>query len=423
MAEPTTAAPDLATFADEARAWLDANAERKKFDDSGERAIVWGEGEFSVSVFHNLSFEEEKAIIDEAAAWTQKKAEVGYHKITWEPEFGGMGLSKDHEKVFQRLEAEYVTPGGHETHSVTTHLMAPTIRLLGTDQQKADWVRSWARADELCCQLFSEPGAGSDLASVATRADRDGDEWVLNGQKVWSSGAQFSPWGMAVCRSDSDLPKHKGITVFVMPMDAPGVEIRQIRQMSGGTSFNEVFLTDVRIPDAYRIGDVGEGWKVALTVLGFERGGDGSGGRVGGTWAQVKALADHFDAWSDPVLRDDLAKLYIQYRLMAMTRQRVASQVKAGQAPGPEGSIGKIFWTDSMRMMSDVVGRILGPRLTADSGEWGTYEWNDHVLGAPGYRIAGGSDEIQRNIVGERVLGLPGEPRVDKNVAFKDQPK
>ncbi len=275
-----------------------------------------------------------------------------------------MGLTKDHEKVFNRLESEYVTPGGHETHSVTIGLMAPTIRLLGTDQQKADWVDSWARCETLCCQLFSEPGAGSDLASVAMKADRDGDEWVLNGQKVWSSGAQFSEWGMAVCRSDSDLPKHKGITVFVLPMDAPGVEIRQIRQMSGGTSFNEVFFSDVRIPDAYRIGDVGEGWKVALTVLGFERGGDGGGGRVGGTWAQVKALADHFEAWSDPVLRDDLANLYIRYRLMAMTRQRIAAQVEAGQAPGPEGSIGKVFWTDSMAYMSDVVGR--DPRPAPD---------------------------------------------------------
>ena len=193
---------DLDTFASEARAWLDANAERKKIDDAGERALVWGEGEFSVSVFHNKTFEEEQAEILEASAWTQKKAEVGYHKITWEPEYGGMGLSKDHMKAFHRLETEYVTPGGHETHSVTIGLMAPTIRLLGTDQQKTDWVTKWARADEMVCQLFSEPGAGSDLASVSTKADRDGDEWILNGQKVWSSGAQFSRVGHElICRA------------------------------------------------------------------------------------------------------------------------------------------------------------------------------------------------------------------------------
>ena len=177
---------DIETFTSEARAWLDANAEPRSINESGRRELIWGEGEFSVSVFHNLSFEEEKAIIDNAMAWTQKKAEVGYHKITWEPEFGGMGLTKEHEKAFLKLESEYETPGGHETHSVTTHLMAPSIRLLGTEQQKNDWVAKWAGAQEMCCQLFSEPAAGSDLASVATKADKDGEEWILNGQKVWS---------------------------------------------------------------------------------------------------------------------------------------------------------------------------------------------------------------------------------------------
>jgi alkylation response protein AidB-like acyl-CoA dehydrogenase len=229
---------------------------------------------------------------------------------------------------------------------------------------------------------------------------------------------------MAVCRSDPDLPKHKGITVFVLPMDSPGVEVRPIRQMSGGTSFNEVFLTDVRVPDQNRVGDIGEGWKVALTVLGFERGSsDGSNSRVGGSWNQVRALAEHFEVTTDPIMRQKLMDLYIRYRLMGMTRMRIASQTKAGQAPGPEGSIGKIFWTQSMTAMSEVVAAILGPRLAADSGEWGTYAWNDHVLGAPGYRIAGGSDEIQRNIVGERVLGLPGEPRVDKDIPYRDVAK
>jgi alkylation response protein AidB-like acyl-CoA dehydrogenase len=331
-----------------------------------------------------------------------------------------MGLTKEHEKAFFKLESEYDTPGGHETHSVTTHLMAPSIRLLGTDQQKKDWVQKWASAQEMCCQLFSEPSAGSDLASVATKADKDGDEWILNGQKVWSSGAQFSEWGMAVCRTDSDLPKHKGITVFIIPMDAPGVEIRQIRQMSGGTSFNEVFLTDVRVPDTYRIGDIGEGWKVALTVLGFERGSSNGSSRVGGNWAQAKGLAEHLNLTDDPVIRDQLARLYSQYRIMVLNNQRVVAQTKAGQAPGPEGSISKMIWVKSMNLMSDVITKILGPRITADTGEWGTYEWNEHLLGAPGYRIAGGSDEIQRNIVGERVLGLPGEPRVDKNIPYKD---
>ena len=358
---------DTETFTSEARQWLDENAKLRTTNNDGKRELIWGQGEFSVAVFHNLSFEEEKAIITDAMKWTQRKAEVGYHKITWEPEFGGMGLTKEHEKAFLKLESEYDTPGGHETHSVTTHLMAPSIRLLGTEQQKKDWVNSWASAQEMCCQLFSEPAAGSDLASVATRADKDGDEWILNGQKVWSSGAQFSEWGMAVCRTDSDLPKHKGITVFIIPMDAPGVEIRQIRQMSGGTSFNEVFLTDVRIPDAYRVGDIGEGWKVALTVLGFERGSSNGSSRVGGNWAQAKGLAEHLNLTEDPVIRDQLARLYSQYRIMVLNNQRVVAQTKAGQAPGPEGSISKMIWVKSMNLMSDVITKMLGPRITADT--------------------------------------------------------
>ena len=173
---------------------------------------------------------------------------------------------------------------------------------------------------------------------------------------------------MAVCRTDSDLPKHKGITVFVVPMDAPGVEIRQIRQMSGGTSFNEVFLTDVRVPDAYRVGDIGEGWKVALTVLGFERGSSNGSSRVGGNWTQAKALAEHLELTKDPVIRNELARLYTQYRIMVLNGQRVAAQAKAGQAPGPEGSISKMIWVKSMNLMSDVISRLLGARMTADTG-------------------------------------------------------
>ena len=290
----------------------------------------------------------------------------------------------------------------------------------GSEEQKEEWLPKMAAGEVIGCFGLTEPDHGSDPSSMATNAKRDGDEWILNGQKVWSSGAQFSEWGMAVCRTDSDLPKHKGITVFIIPMDAPGVEIRQIRQMSGGTSFNEVFLTDVRIPDTYRVGDIGEGWKVALTVLGFERGSSNGSSRVGGNWAQAKGLAEHLNLTEDPVIRDQLARLYSQYRIMVLNNQRVVAQTKAGQAPGPEGSISKMIWVKSMNLMSDVITKMLGPRITADTGEWGTYEWNEHLLGAPGYRIAGGSDEIQRNIVGERVLGLPGEPRVDKNIPYKD---
>jgi alkylation response protein AidB-like acyl-CoA dehydrogenase len=237
---------------------------------------------------------------------------------------------------------------------------------------------------------------------------------VVNGQKVWSSGAAYAEFGELICRTDPSVPKHRGMTAFIVPMDAPGIAVRPIRQMSGGASFNEVFLTDVRIPDRLRLGAEGEGWKVALTTLGFERSAAASGGgsgRVGGSLRQVLELARHLERGADPVLRQRLARLYIDYRLLGLNAARASAAARAGRPPGPESSIGKLARTTAKARMSDVVTTVLGPRLTADSGEWGTYAWAEHVLGAPGYRIAGGSDEIQRNIIAERVLGLPTDPK------------
>ena len=187
-------------------------------------------------------------------AWQQEKYDAGYGAITWPAEYGGAGLSDAHERAFNEVEADFATPEGHETFAVTTSLVAPTVAIFGTPAQRARFVRRFLRADELCCQLFSEPGAGSDLAGLATRAERDGDEWVINGQKIWSSGAQFAGWGELIARTDPAVPKHAGMTAFLIPLDAPGVRIRPIRQMSGGSSFSEVFLTDVRVPDELRLG-------------------------------------------------------------------------------------------------------------------------------------------------------------------------
>jgi alkylation response protein AidB-like acyl-CoA dehydrogenase len=378
------------------------------------RETSWGSGEFDVSVFHNLSSAEEKTLIERAAAWQQAKAERGYHAISWPEEYGGLGLSRGHERAFAAAEAGFATPAGHELLSVTTRLIAPTIARHGTAEQQAEFVASFLRADRLCCQLFSEPGAGSDLASLACRAERNGDTWVVNGQKVWSSGAAFAAYGEIICRTDASVPKHRGMTAFVVPMDSPGIEVRPIRQMSGGASFNEVFLTDVRIPDRLRLAAEGEGWTVALTTLGFERAAAASGGgagRIGGSVRQVLDLARHLDRSADPVIRQRLAGLYIDYRLLGLNAARAAATAKAGRTPGPESSIGKLAWTTAMARMSDAVTTLLGPRLAADTGEWGTFGWKDHVLGAPGYRIAGGSDEIQRTIIAERVLGLHPDPR------------
>ncbi len=418
-----TLQPSVEAFLAEARAWLDAHARRRP---ETEAEQAWGVGEFSVSVFHALTTAEEQSLLDRLMAWNQLKATRGYHAVNWPTEFGGLGLSAAHARAYARLEAEYETPGSHETVSVTTSLIAPTIRLFGTDEQKAQHVAAFLRTDSLCAQLFSEPGAGSDLAALGCRAQRDGDEWVINGQKVWSSGALFARWGELIARSDADVPKHKGMTAFIIPMDLPGVEIRPIKQMSGGASFNEVFFNDVRVPDSMRLGPVGEGWKVALTTLGFERdksGASSSSGRVGGSWKQLLATAQAMGATSHPVVRQKLIDVYMHGRVEKFTNQRAGDIRKAGLEAGPEGSLGKIMWTEGMRKMSDAVSAVLGPRLQADTGEWGTYAWTEHVLGAPGYRIAGGSDEIQRNILGERVLGLPGEPRVDKDQAWKDIPR
>ena len=204
-------------------------------------------------------------------AWQREKFDAGYGALTWPAEFGGAGLGDEFAAAFDELEAGYVHPPHHETFSVTLHLVAPTLAQFGQTELRARLLPRLLRTEALSCQLFSEPGAGSDLGALATRAERDGDSWVVNGQKTWSSGARFAEWGELVARSDLDVPKHQGMTAFMLEMDSPGVTIRPIRQMSGGSSFNEVFFSDVRIPDAHRLGEIGEGWRVALTTLGFER--------------------------------------------------------------------------------------------------------------------------------------------------------
>lgn len=413
----------IESFTAQASAWLGENAPPRRPFGSGQPQ-AWGEGDFSVAVFHNLSFDEEKQVLDDLVAWNARKAQRGFHAVDWPAEFGGLGLSRAHAAAFNRLEQGYETPPSHELFAVTKRLIAPTIAHYGTPEQKDRFVGALLATEVLCCQLFSEPGAGSDLAGLACRAVRDGGEWVLDGQKVWSSGAQFAHWGLLIARSDPDAVKHNGMTAFMLPLDHPGVEVRSIRQMSGGSSFNEVFISDARISDDLRIGGEGDGWKVALTTLGYERdrsSGDSSGA-TGGSWEQLLGAARAVDAAGDPVVREALVRMYVHRRVEHMLNRRASDLARRGQ-PGPEGSLSKIFWTEGMNLMSDVISLVLGPRLLADTGEWGTYEWGEHVLGAPGYRIAGGSDEIQRNIIGERVLGLPREPRVDRGVPWKDVPR
>jgi alkylation response protein AidB-like acyl-CoA dehydrogenase len=400
---------DLDRFRDEAARWLAAHADPRP--DRGDE-LQWGIGSDNVAIFHNLTEDEERQLAELASRWQRAKFDAGYGAITWPAAFGGRGLSAAHERAFRELESRFVTPTFTELFGVTIGLIAPTILWHGTEVQQERFIKPLLRTDLLACQLFSEPAAGSDLASVACRAERDGDGWVLNGQKVWTSGARVAHYGEAICRTDIDAEKHTGLTAFLVPLDAEGVEVRPIRQMTGGASFNEVFLTDVRISDELRLGAEGDGWSVALTTLGFERGASSAGaGEAGGGFGRVLALARHLGVTDDPLVRHDLVSLYMGGRVLQLTGLRVQQALRAGQAPGPEGSVGKLMWTRNLTMTSEVAARILGPRITADSGEWGTFAWTEHLLGAPGYRIAGGSDEIQHNIIGERVLGLPREPR------------
>ncbi|WP_338856252.1 acyl-CoA dehydrogenase family protein [Gordonia hongkongensis] len=400
----TTTAPGAITLDDyeeQARAWLDAELPARAAQ----------EHDPTYAIFHNRTHDEERALIDAARAWQARRVDAGFGAITWGPEWGGPGLTAGHERVYVNLERGYQAPERHENVLVTVELVAPTLHALGTDEQRERFVRPFLRADELCCQLFSEPGAGSDLAGLSTKAVRSGDTWRINGQKVWSSGAQFSEWGLLIARSDRSAPKHKGMTAFMVPMDTPGVEVRPIRQMSGGSTFNEVFLSDVELPDSLRVGAEGDGWKVALTTLGFERNSSAGIVSAGGNSVDLARLVDRLGLTDDPLARQRLGDAAIYERAAAVMVARYAERERAGAVPGVEGSIGKLVWTQNLKRVGDAAASFLGDRIVADTGEPDTFAWSEHLLGAPGYRIAGGSDEIQRNIIGERGLGLPREPR------------
>lgn len=399
----TTTLPDLATFTAEARTWLRTVA--SPTTDTG-----WGEGSDSVAVFENWTTAEERAHTDAVAAYEKAKFDAGWGALTWPETFGGQNLPVAHELAFRAVEEEFDVPRRTEMFSVTQQLVAPTIAQWGTTDQQDRFVRAMLRTDLIACQLFSETEAGSDLAAVRTRAVARDGTWVLNGHKVWTSGARVADYGVAVCRTDPAAPKHKGLTVFLVPMDTPGVTVRPIRQMTGGTSFNEVYLEDVRLTDEHRLGPIGSGWPVALTVLAAERL-DGAGLGLANADRAVE-LARHLDRPLTEVEADRVADLVTRSIVQRIAGMRVAQAMVSGAEPGPEASMGKLLATDTMARTSEVVRLLLGPELVADHGGWGRYAWTEHVLGAPGYRIAGGTDEIQHNIIAERVLGLPKEPRL-----------
>ena len=403
-------------FASKARVFLEANAERKEV----KKKFTWGEGTDNVSMFEERSRDAEMEVLRKAKEWQAKRFDNGFGWITGPTEYGGGGLSNAHERAYNQVEREYRTaPLG--VFQIGLGMVAPTILAHASDVAKEKYIRAMWRADIVGCQLFSEPGAGSDLASVQAKAKRDGDEWLITGQKVWTSGAQFSDIGEIICRTDPSLPKHKGLTGFIVDMRAPGVEIRPLRQMTGGASFNEVFFNEVRVRDDHRLGEVNNGWNVALTTLMNERASIGSSdGGENNMYTRLLAMIRHYELDKDPIVRDMLADLYINTRVAGFTSQRATDKMRAGQLPGPEMSIGKMALVDNQKRMNDLVAHVLGAKLVVDTGEWGTYAWSQLLLGAPGMRIAGGSDEVMRNIVGERVLGLPKDVGIDSKSAFRD---
>lgn len=395
----------LEDFQGDALSFLGANAKPRS-----DESFHWGVGSDRVSLFPEKTPEEDRKELAEAQAWAAKVFDAGFGWITGPERYGGRALGREYDRRWRSIQARYETPP-QTVFGIGLGMVAPTILAHANEEVRQRYLRAMHRGEIVGCQLFSEPAAGSDLAGLQTRAIRDGDEWVLNGQKVWTSYAHMADIGEIICRTDPDAPKHKGLTGFVIDMHAPGVEVRPLRQMTGGSSFNEVFLTDVRVHDSHRLGDVNGGWSVALTTLMNERAAIGGGGM--GSAKHMTLLTElirRSGLVSDPLIRQHLAEVIIHNRVASYTNLRAMAKIKAGQAPGPEMSIAKLSMTQNLVRICDLASEVLGPELIADSGRWGTYTWAELVLGVPGVRVAGGTDEVLRNIIGERVLGLPKEP-------------
>ncbi|HEX7308523.1 acyl-CoA dehydrogenase family protein [Lentzea sp.] len=368
---------------------------------------AWGQGDDRVSVVAERSAGE----AEEIAELRRYRAHLDAHGLSWvegPQAHGGAGLTTRHAEVLRVVEAEHALPDdAYLRFSAST--LCPTLLEHGTEDQKTGLLRRLRTGEVIACQLYSEPGAGSDLAGLSTRAERRDDGWVLNGQKVWSSGAHYSDIGLCIARTDPDKPKHAGLTTFLVDLTAPGVDIRPIRQLTGGASFDEVFLTDVHVPDSARVGAVDGGWGVVMTSLLHER--SAIGREVGVDAALVDRLVDLARHTQEPIdarTRDQLADVVVRAWAARLTTDRL---LDGGGTPGPELAMTKLLTTDLLRQMSDIAADVLGAGHVADTGEWGTYAWSELTLGLPGLRVGGGTDEILKNAVGERVLQLPKDAR------------
>jgi alkylation response protein AidB-like acyl-CoA dehydrogenase len=358
--------------------------------------------------------------LEAGRAYLEALAPGGWVVPTWPVEYGGRGMAPADAGVVTRALTGYESPDLYP-YLVGLHVVAPTLIALASPEQCDRWLKPIASGAEIWCQLFSEPGAGSDLANVGTRAERDGDEWHVTGQKVWTSRGHYARWGFLLARTDPDVAKHAGITAFAVDMGAPGVEVRPLRQMNGDAHFSEVFLDDVVVPDTDRIGDAGTGWNVARTALANERGALGAAGAgtavpIDRLTATVRSLPTR-GANADRVLRDRLMDEYVEVETSRLTARRARDATRSGRTPGPEGSGSKLRGATTMKSAASLALAALGADALLADGEWQTY-----FLTSPSISIRGGTDEIQRNIVGERVLGLPPEPRVDADCPWSETP-
>ena len=393
--------PEEARFREEAASWLAENAPT----DDAFRALT---------------------PLEQAKVWQKQKYDAGCACMGWAPEFGGRGASAIEEVIWRQEESQYDLPANF--FLIGQGMIGPTLMAWASDEDKARFLPPLASGEEVWCQLFSEPAGGSDLAALRPRAERDGDDWVINGQKIWTSGAHYSDYGVIVVRTDPTVPKHKGLSYFYVDMKAPGVEVKPIKQLTGDSDFNEVYFTDVRVSDSQRLGEVGQGWQVSLTTLMNER------AAIGGSFGQMDvslamSVAEEVEidgrpALEDAAVRARIANWYVQEAGLKYTGYRSLTALSRGALPGPENSIGKLVGAPKMQAMSSYLMDLLGASgVIADeslAAKAGIIQ--RAYMGAPGLRIAGGTDEIMANIIAERVLGLPQEPRLDKGIPFNEVP-
>lgn len=398
--------PEEARFRKSVRAFLDANATRR--DESAEPARY---------------YEVDEAKLGLARAWQRKKAAAGFAGIRWPKQWGGQGLSSIHEVIYQQEEARYAVPKG--VFDIGLGMCIPTLLAYADDAHLERYTKPALWGDEIWCQMFSEPNAGSDLAGLTTRAVRDGADWILDGQKTWTSGAQFSDFGIVLTRTDFSAPKHKGLTMFFIDMKAPGVEVRPIHQMSGASHFNEVFLSGVRVPDAQRLGEVSDGWRVAVTTLMNERLAVGEEARP--DIEDIHAFLTQSDGGKAPPMAEQAVRFrfadwYVASKGVEAFRNRGLTKLSRGEMPGPELSVARIVNAEKLQQMSRYAVEMMGAGgllLDRDNPQ-ANNPFQLALLAAPGARIAGGTSEILRNIIAERVLGLPGDTRADKDVPFRE---